>query len=364
VQLLSHSIKPIVRQGLVLLLCDEVQSFPWESIPLFQTLQLQSQSTLLTSGGKSTQIGISRAPWIGAVSIASVSLELNDIDSLSILKTCKTDKVTDKVTDNVNNLTTSLIEMNLCQGLKRLKKLISMTDTPPTTTTTTTTEGNLFYIVNPTGDLPRTEETILKVIQDANKSLVSTSHGLSYKDCIKEGAKYQAIEMIKSSDLFLFSGHGAGETLLPRETIPTSLLGSFPHGLAPPTMLMGCSSGKFCAQKFITSSSSSSSYSSSSTLSTHIHSFSSVSECGALSYLYAGSPSVLACLWDVTDKDIDRLTGALVLSAVSHTSSSILSSSMSNIIGQGLSAHLKLLRSSCKLPYLTGAAVVTYGMPL
>jgi hypothetical protein len=141
-------------------------------------------------------------------------------------------------------------------------------------------------------------------------------------------------------------------------------------------------------QKFIPSQNATSSSSSSSSSSTitviptktsllHPHSYSGVSECGAVSYLYGGSPCVTACLWDVTDKDIDRVTGAILLRALGDSSAASSSSiqkattmkmpsddDKQMVIGRGLAASVTALRSSCKLPFLTGAALVVYGMPI
>ena len=66
-------------------------------------------------------------------------------------------------------------------------------------------------------------------------------------------------------------------------------------------------------------------------------------------FLLAGGACVVACLWDVTDRDVDRLTAALLRTAP---------------LGAGAAAALPALRRDCRLPALTGAAVVCYGMPV
>jgi separase len=80
------------------------------------------------------------------------------------------------------------------------------------------------------------------------------------------------------------------------------------------------------------------------------------------------SPSMVGTLWDVTDKDIDRLSTE-VLKKLSFDSSHLSSSTrgapgilpiseLSNVQAVGAS------RDECKLKYLTGAAPVVYGMPV
>jgi separase len=71
----------------------------------------------------------------------------------------------------------------------------------------------------------------------------------------------------------------------------------------------------------------------------------------------AGCPAVVANLWDVTDKDIDRFSQALLQSWLKQEGSP-----------QG-TAHITLCstiascRAACKLPCLIGAAPVCYGLP-
>ena len=71
-----------------------------------------------------------------------------------------------------------------------------------------------------------------------------------------------------------------------------------------------------------------------------------------LNYLLAGSPTIMSCLWDVTDRDIDRFTDALLRSwlAAPHNA--------------GLLDFVPASRQVCRLPYLVGASVVTYGFPV
>ena len=62
------------------------------------------------------------------------------------------------------------------------------------------------------------------------------------------------------------------------------------------------------------------------------------------------SPAVLGNLWDVTDKDIDRYTKALLENLP--------------IDGPSLQKHVTVTRSTCDLPYLTGSSPIIYGLPI
>ena len=79
-----------------------------------------------------------------------------------------------------------------------------------------------------------------------------------------------------------------------------------------------------------------------------------------LNYLMGGSPCVVANLWDVTDKDIDRFSkkmmftwGLLDIEKQSHVSQ-----------GPSLTEAVADSRDSCILKYLVGAAPIVYGIPM
>jgi len=122
-----------------------------------------------------------------------------------------------------------------------------------------------------------------------------------------------------------------------------------------------------------------------------------------LSYLFAGSPAIVANLWDVSDKDIDRFSKALLNSWL-HVNSldgnncskccqrtkefesmSIASEEKGRARRRGargnkqqqirdstkccscrqrrIASYLSEARRACKLPLLIGASPVCYGMP-
>mmetsp|Transcript_7187 Transcript_7187/g.26433 ORF Transcript_7187/g.26433 Transcript_7187/m.26433 type:complete len:122 (+) Transcript_7187:1449-1814(+) len=102
-----------------------------------------------------------------------------------------------------------------------------------------------------------------------------------------------------------------------------------------------------------------------------------------MNYLNAGAPVVVANLWDVTDKDIDRFSERVLRTwlpssgtygksrhsqRISSTSKSPASEEakentrpreLPNLVG----APVPQARAVCRLPYLNGAAPICYGVP-
>lgn len=70
----------------------------------------------------------------------------------------------------------------------------------------------------------------------------------------------------------------------------------------------------------------------------------------ALAYLHARCPALVANLWDVTDREIDRFCVALL----KHTTEE----------GGSLLTAIAKARTACRLRFLTGAAAVAYGVPV
>lgn len=80
----------------------------------------------------------------------------------------------------------------------------------------------------------------------------------------------------------------------------------------------------------------------------------------------AGCPAAVANLWDVTDKDIDRFSQAVLTSWISGSSSSsdAAAAAAGGAGGADMSAAVAAARAACKLPHLVGAAPVCYGLPV
>jgi separase len=77
------------------------------------------------------------------------------------------------------------------------------------------------------------------------------------------------------------------------------------------------------------------------------------------------SPALVANLWDVTDKDIDRFGKSLLEKWGICTGTE--DESSNNRLGNrdvSLSEAVAMSRDSCKLKFLVGAAPVVFGIPV
>ena len=171
--------------------------------------------------------------------------------------------------------------------------------------------SNTLAVLNPDGDLLETEKVLLPAIM-TNKSwkIITGVHPSGINEAL---ALY---------DMFLFFGHGTAQQYLR----PTSVVCSWKSIM----ILMGCSSGALVSQ----------------------------GELGydgvVLSYMIKGSPAVVANLWDVTDKDIDRFSLELIGGWRGGPNSSKVHSISTSVIRA---------RAKCRLKFLTGGAPVIYGVP-
>ncbi|XP_050209368.1 separase isoform X2 [Mercurialis annua] len=138
-----------------------------------------------------------------------------------------------------------------------------------------------FYLLNPSGDLSSTQNAFEKWFRDQN------FEG-------KAGSAPTAEELtsaLKSHDLFLYFGHGSGAQYISQKEIQKL-------EKCAATLLMGCSSGALSLNG------------------------SYIPQGTPLSYLLAGSPIIVANLWEVTDKDIDRFGKAMLDAWLNERSSS------------------------------------------
>ncbi|XP_022149194.1 separase isoform X2 [Momordica charantia] len=218
-----------------------------------------------------------------------------------------------------------------------------------------------FYLLNPSGDLRNTQIEFENWFKDQN---LEGKAGYAPTSA-------ELIEELKSRDLFIYFGHGSGAQYIPRHEIQKL-------DVCAASLLMGCSSGSLTLNGYY------------------------VPQGVPLSYLKAGSPVIVANLWEVTDKDIDRF-GKAVLEAWLRERSSVLPSSPRcdiltkefetiNISSKRISkkvasknppaacesdsssrgrpvtsrmigSFLYEAREACNLRYLIGASPVCYGVP-
>ena len=166
-----------------------------------------------------------------------------------------------------------------------------------------------YYVLNPDEDLTTTQATFETQFRDE-----PNWDGV----CGTKPTREQYAEGLRDRDMFVYCGHSNGSKFLSGCEIRRINVRAI-------ALLMGCSSG----------------------LLKHKGCYDSTGI--VKDYLIGGCPAVLANLWDVTDKDIDRFSVKLLQSLKS---------------GTPLPAAANAARSSCKLRYLNGVSPVCYGIPV
>lgn len=131
----------------------------------------------------------------------------------------------------------------------------------------------------------------------------------------------QLEEAVANKDLYIYVGHGAGARFLDSQAV-------LKRQMRAASLLFGCSSAALAVRG------------------------DQEGQGIILNYLIAGCPFVLGNLWDVTDRDIDRFTKALLESWLSAGS------------GAPLLDYMGPSRQATHLKHLIGAAPVVYGLPV
>lgn len=191
--------------------------------------------------------------------------------------------------------------------------------------------GNGAFILNPSGDLKNTQATFTKGLQSLNWNGVVR----------REPSQDEIRSALLTKDLYLYFGHGSGAQYIRAKEIRKL-------DKCAVSWLMGCSSGAL----------------------TDAGEFEPYGP--AINYIHAGCPALVATLWDVTDKDIDRFAksafehwglfekevvgkgkGKRKLEAVEEQQKVM---SLVEAVAKG--------REACNLKYLNAAAVCVYGVPV
>ncbi|XP_028263041.1 separin [Parambassis ranga] len=170
----------------------------------------------------------------------------------------------------------------------------------------------VYYVLDPDGNLGNTQERFKEWF-----SSKPDWQGV----CGAAPDSSQLEEAVATKDLYIYVGHGAGARFLNSQSV-------MKRQMRAVSLLFGCRSAALAV-------------------------------CGEqegqgiiLNYLIAGCPFVLGNLWDVTDRDIDRFTKALLESWLSAGS------------GAPLLDYMGPSRETTVLKHLIGAAPVVYGLPV
>lgn len=181
------------------------------------------------------------------------------------------------------------------------------------------------YLLNPSGDLLSTQTTFEPRLKSQPwRGIIA-----------RPPSSAEFLEALQSSNLFLYFGHGGGEMYLKGERLRKTFAFDQSNKVCAPSLLIGCSSGRLKEAEVAGGRG----FGIEGTL---------------LDYLAAGSRCVLVNLWDVTDRDIDRLTNSMLdrFGLWEGRSASI-------DLGLALAAS----RTDCLLSAINGAAPVIYGIP-
>ncbi|KAH0826731.1 cysteine peptidase C50 [Lanmaoa asiatica] len=179
-----------------------------------------------------------------------------------------------------------------------------------------------YYVLNPSGDLKGTEGRF--------SSWLKEMHDVGWDGITgRAPSEQELLNALSRKDLVIYFGHGGGEQYARSHKIR-----HLPRCAA--TMLWGCSSGAL----------------------REMGKFDRVGT--PYNYMIAGCPTLVANLWDVTDRDIDKFTQGVFDQL--HLSPGAMREHRK---GGGMSVVTAVARSRevCKLKYLTGAAPVVYGIP-
>ncbi|KAI8071039.1 peptidase family C50-domain-containing protein [Gongronella butleri] len=188
-------------------------------------------------------------------------------------------------------------------------------DTPDEWTDIAVNKSRTYYVLNPSGDLQHTETEFKDLFARFWLGLAG-----------EKPTEMEVQQALKQHEIYIYFGHSAGQSLVRGQVIR-----QLPR--CPVSILMGCSSGALQAQGDFDP-----------------HGY-------ALNYLLGGSPAVVANLWDVTDKSIDRVAKRMM------ERWGLLPSSEPST-GCSLVEAVSKSRDDCPLPYLIGAATVVYGVPV
>lgn len=183
--------------------------------------------------------------------------------------------------------------------------------------------NNGSYILNPSGDLKHTQATFQKGLE-ALAEWDSTVN--------REPAEEEIKKNLESKDVLLYFGHGSGAQYIRAREIKKL-------EKCAVTILMGCSSGAL----------------------TQTGEFEPYGP--PINYMHAGCPALVATLWDVTDKDIDRFAMSTfehwgLLEGKGKGKKKVVTEKMSLVeaVAKG--------REACNLKYLNAASVCVYGIPV
>ncbi|KAL6494538.1 hypothetical protein OROGR_031338 [Orobanche gracilis] len=191
-----------------------------------------------------------------------------------------------------------------------------------------------YYLLNPDGDLSGTQVTFESWFMDQNiEGKVGTVPTIE-----------ELTVALKKHDLFIYLGHGSGMQYIPGHEIQKL-------DTCAATLLLGCSSGSLYLRGCY------------------------LPKGAPISYILAGSPVIVANLWEVTDKDIDRFGKEMMNAWLRERSATSSECAQCNVPPTNnskskncshrprIGSFMGQARDACNLGFLVGASPVCYGVP-
>lgn len=186
-----------------------------------------------------------------------------------------------------------------------------------------------FYLINPAGDLTRTQERFEPLLAKDGKGQWT---GIAGRTPLLD----EYANALSSNDVVVYFGHGGAE-----QYIRSHKLKSLQQCAV--TMLWGCSSAMLRDQG-------------------------DFDRCGtAYNYVMAGCPALVGNLWDATDRELDGISESVLekVGLTADSASGVVTKPGEKRCGKmSLTRAVAASRGVCKLPYLSGAACVVYGIPV
>lgn len=180
-----------------------------------------------------------------------------------------------------------------------------------------------YYIVDPGSDLAHTRSLFQQFFEKRKnwEGIIGVAPNES-----------QFKRALTEYELFIYTGHGSGSQYFPSDEVQRLRVQAC-------SILMGCSSGnQYVLGDF--------------------EPYGTV-----LAYIIAGCPCIVGNLWDVTDRDIDKLTQQFLDSWIEEEESKDDDATTINF-SSSICWHLTNARKACRMTYLNGSAPVVYGLPV
>ncbi|OCH85114.1 hypothetical protein OBBRIDRAFT_891378 [Obba rivulosa] len=182
-----------------------------------------------------------------------------------------------------------------------------------------------WYLLNPGGDLKGTEGRFAGWLEEMRS--------VGWEGVVgRAPSEQQLVDALARNELVIYFGHGGAE-----QYVRSHKIRHLPRCAA--TMLWGCSSGA-------------------------LREMGDFDRIGTpYNYMLAGCPTLVANLWDVTDRDIDTFSQS-VFDDLHLTPAGVKACEQGRRADtNSVVAAVARARETCKLKYLTGAAPVVYGIP-